>query len=205
MNIVPVTQSWTGSNETISGSINFTDETQTEFFNGEYSGSYIVAATQSLLHNPYAPSQTLDTSYLMTITSSTGRYSNTLLDDITTYPSFSVSMSIYAYGATEGDDQIDTDMAAWAPGLPGSGKPSRYTKGAIFIKQSQLDLRNFFIHGLILPGVSQFPNGGAAVSLEPQRIFGVQNNNTFIENIPSRIPLPPLIVTGKHQEELIHV
>ena len=196
MNIVPVTQSWTGSNETISGSINFTDETQTEFFNGEYSGSYIVAATQSLLYNPYAPSQTLDTSYLMTITSSTGRYSNTLLDDITTYPSFSVSMSIYAYGATENPDQIDVDMDNWADTLPGSGESTRYTKGAIFIKQSQLDFRNFFIHGLILPGIAHYPGGGALVTDEPQAIFGVQVDNTFIDNVPQRIPLPPTASSG---------
>ena len=54
-NIVPITQSWSGSNKTISGSINYIDETQTEFFNGEYSGSEIIVTTQSLLNKPICP------------------------------------------------------------------------------------------------------------------------------------------------------
>jgi len=70
-NIVPITQSWSASNATISGSVDYIDETQTEFFNGEYSGSDFVVTTQSLLVNPYAESTALDTGYLIQHTAST--------------------------------------------------------------------------------------------------------------------------------------
>jgi hypothetical protein len=39
--VVNITQSWTGSTPSLSGSVSFTDATSTEFYNGEFSGSII--------------------------------------------------------------------------------------------------------------------------------------------------------------------
>ena len=47
-NIVPITQSWSGSNTSLSGSIPYIDSYQTEFFNGEFSGSNLVVTTGKL-------------------------------------------------------------------------------------------------------------------------------------------------------------
>ena len=75
-----VTQSWTGFNETISGSLPFIDATQTEFYDGEYSGSDLVVTTQSLLNNPYSTFTGTDSSYHTLITQSafatTGSFGN---------------------------------------------------------------------------------------------------------------------------------
>jgi len=46
--IVNVTQSWIGINQTPSGALSFTQNTQEEFYNGELSGSTITTTTQSL-------------------------------------------------------------------------------------------------------------------------------------------------------------
>jgi hypothetical protein len=43
-----ITQSWTGSTPSNSGSVFFTQSNQSEFYNGQLSGSTIIAATQSL-------------------------------------------------------------------------------------------------------------------------------------------------------------
>ena len=69
-NIFNVTQSWTGFNETISGSVPFTDSTQTEFYDGEYSGSNLVVTSQSLLNNPFSTFTGTDSSYFTRITQS---------------------------------------------------------------------------------------------------------------------------------------
>ena len=47
-NIVPITQSWSGSNTSLSGSIPYIDSFQTEFFNGEFSGSNLVVTDNKL-------------------------------------------------------------------------------------------------------------------------------------------------------------
>jgi hypothetical protein len=47
-NIVPITQSWTGNNYSLSGSIPYVDSSQTEFFNGEFSGSNLVVTNGDL-------------------------------------------------------------------------------------------------------------------------------------------------------------
>lgn len=47
-NIVPITQSWYGDNNSMSGSIPYTASYQYEFFNGQYSGSNIVISDGSL-------------------------------------------------------------------------------------------------------------------------------------------------------------
>jgi hypothetical protein len=58
-NIVNVSQSWEGSNITPFGFQTFTDNTAKEFVDGEFSGSVLVATTQSL--NPNNPYKTADT------------------------------------------------------------------------------------------------------------------------------------------------
>jgi hypothetical protein len=64
-NVVNITQSWTGSTPSLLGPVTFTESTQTEFYDGELSGSYIqvdngelnednpykMASTQILLYN----------------------------------------------------------------------------------------------------------------------------------------------------------
>ena len=47
-NIVPISQSWSGSNVGPSGSVPFVQSTQEEFFNGELSGSEVVASNGEL-------------------------------------------------------------------------------------------------------------------------------------------------------------
>lgn len=47
-NIVPITQSWTGANPSLSGSIPYTESYQYEFFNGEFSGSNLVVENGKL-------------------------------------------------------------------------------------------------------------------------------------------------------------
>jgi len=47
-NISPITQSWAGTIDTLSGSVAYTHSTQDEFFNGELSGSILTVTTQSL-------------------------------------------------------------------------------------------------------------------------------------------------------------
>ena len=47
-NIVPITQSWTGSTPSLLGPVAFVESSQTEFFDGELSGSTIIVETGSL-------------------------------------------------------------------------------------------------------------------------------------------------------------
>jgi len=47
-NIVPITQSWVGSNTSLSGSIPYTSSYQYEFYNGQYSGSNLVVTDGQL-------------------------------------------------------------------------------------------------------------------------------------------------------------
>ena len=68
MNIVPVTQSWSGSYFSQEGDVLFIDESQKEFFDGEYSGSTFPATTQSLFDNPYANQSFEDIPYDVEVT-----------------------------------------------------------------------------------------------------------------------------------------
>ena len=63
--IVNVTQSWEGSNPTPFGFQTFTDSTAKEFVDGEFSGSTLVATTQSLNpNNPFLEANTVTLSYV---------------------------------------------------------------------------------------------------------------------------------------------
>ena len=70
------TQSYIVKNETISGSVYEIHKSQDEFYNGEFSGSTIVATTQSLLVNPFQETNPTNTTYNLTVTASDGAYTN---------------------------------------------------------------------------------------------------------------------------------
>ena len=55
----PISQSWINSIDTIAGLQNIVENTEKEFYDGEYSGSEFIATTQNLFPNPYAPSNGL--------------------------------------------------------------------------------------------------------------------------------------------------
>jgi hypothetical protein len=55
----PISQSWINSIDTIAGLQNIVENTEKEFYDGEYSGSEFIATTQNLFPNPYAPSDGL--------------------------------------------------------------------------------------------------------------------------------------------------
>jgi hypothetical protein len=60
-NIFNLTQSWSESIQTISGSVNVIHNSQDEFYNGEFGGSVLIVTTQSL--NPPFPNENIDFSY----------------------------------------------------------------------------------------------------------------------------------------------
>jgi hypothetical protein len=55
----PISQSWINSIDTIAGLQNIVENTEKEFYDGEYSGSEFIATTQDIFPNPYAPSNGL--------------------------------------------------------------------------------------------------------------------------------------------------
>jgi hypothetical protein len=55
----PISQSWINSIPTIAGLQNIVENTEKEFYDGEYSGSEFIATTQIAFPNPYAPSDGL--------------------------------------------------------------------------------------------------------------------------------------------------
>jgi hypothetical protein len=55
----PISQSWDNTFNTIAGEQTIVENTQKEFYDGEYSGSEFIATTQDLFPNPYAPSNGL--------------------------------------------------------------------------------------------------------------------------------------------------
>jgi hypothetical protein len=70
-NIVPITQSWTGSTPSLLGPVAFVESTQTEFFDGELSGSNIIVETGSLNgDNVFLEINTTLVEYTASITSS---------------------------------------------------------------------------------------------------------------------------------------
>ena len=177
-----VTQAWVERIDTISGSTYTIHKSQEEFYNGEFSGSEFIATTQSLLYNPYAPSQTLDTNYVLQVSSSrmlgTGGY----------YQSASVTMSMFVYPSIADPDQIYTDMENFTVTSPGNNSDNR---GAIFLKQGRNATTNFWIYGLILPGSW---NDGVQFDQTAARAFGfnVVGSNVGVPAFtPMNVPFPP--------------
>ena len=59
---IPISQSWDNTFNTIAGEQTIIENTEKEFYDGEYSGSEFVATTQNIFPNPYAPSDGLSIS-----------------------------------------------------------------------------------------------------------------------------------------------
>ena len=141
-----VTQSWVTEYDTISGSVYVSHSSQDEFYNGEFSGSTIVATTQSLLNNPFAESGQLDSSYKIAITSSDGRYSVFDPSDIySTYPSYSIAMEVYSHA----NNEFNVGFNVW-DGWEDQNPNSRLS-GSVFIVQDSSDNSIWYINGFILP------------------------------------------------------
>jgi hypothetical protein len=195
-NIVAVTQSWSGSNQTISGSVPYVDQTQTEFFNGEYSGSEFIATTQSLLNNPFAPSQTLNTSYNIQVTTSLGKYLNLNFgfnQYLNTYPSFSLNLETKVFDAQTYDqyqDQIDIEIEGWyhtASLLTGNGR----NKALLALVQYPGNPEYFFIYNFSFPMEGAIVTGTTLNSSTTyfNGFFGT--NQTGDLRTQYRFPLPP--------------
>ena len=88
----PITQSWTGSTPSLLGEVPFTQTSQNEFFDGELSGSLIIATTQSLNpNNPFLAVDTTILNYTASITASENVVLSTFLSSTIT------SGKIYLY------------------------------------------------------------------------------------------------------------
>ena len=202
-----VTQSYIVKDETISGSVYSIHKSQDEFYNGEFSGSTIIATTQSLLNNPFAEAQILDTSYALSVSASVGQWDYRNSQPLSTYPSFSIHMNVYTYGFSVNPDQIDNDVRNFDNDIT---QPLSYTdvyaRGAIFLQQSEADFRNFFIKSIIFPPVMvrtpyfQGPPDYEEVGL----LFGYENYTKPQGNTIPRykfgklnpIALPPVSASG---------
>ena len=197
-NIVALTQSWTGSNPSISGSVQFTDYTQAEFFNGEYSGSEFIATTQSLLNNPFANSTVPDTRYAIAVSTSTGQYDKTAATTINTYPKYNIAMQSFVYEWTEyssdGGVQIDSDIEDWSESQDNFGT----SKGLIVLVQgdSGYGYRNFFPYALILPTKAAYNSTTGTDDSGWKDYLGVITDGTTNEVLSfggiNDIPLPSI-------------
>ena len=159
-------QSYIVRNETISGSIFEIQSTQDEFYNGEYSGSTVIATTQSLLNNPYAPSQVADTTYVMTVTGSSG---------LTSFPSYSVFLTYSFWEAGREDEARDyIENFSTNPLTAGYGQ-----KTASLVLMQSIDPQNFFVVGAVLPigGTDNFATPGSQISAEFPELVDVQLEN----------------------------
>jgi hypothetical protein len=75
----PISQSWINSIDTIAGTQNIIENTEKEFYDGEYSGSEFIATTQVAFPNPYAPSDGLTIPSTSTTMFSLYGYKNNIL------------------------------------------------------------------------------------------------------------------------------
>ena len=71
-------QGWLDYTDTISGSVRNYNDFQYQFYNGEYSGSELIATTQSLLNNPFASSTPDTTPYHILVDMESGNPQSTL-------------------------------------------------------------------------------------------------------------------------------
>lgn len=186
-----VTQSWIVKNATISGSAYEIHDYQDEFFNGEFSGSEFIATTQSLLYNPYAPSQTLNTSYKIAISTSLGQWTSGVgtSEAISTYPSYSIEMDVKAFPiGGPGEDELNEMIEDF------TGAALDYNKGFIILYQDKTDPSQFFIYAIGFPAISA-PIGDPTPSSTSRTVLGFNGSNNWIGGI-SDIPLPPVSASG---------
>jgi len=149
-------QGWFDEYETISGSVLEWNGYQEQFFNGEYSGSEVVAMTQSLLNNPFARAPMPDTTYHLIIDQYNG-----LDSPVTSTALFGMRMLIYEYDSADAAlSSIKGDF------FDGVLTPTTNT-GALAIVQSGTNAENHFIYSLILPmQVIRDPDGAKAESAD---------------------------------------
>ena len=194
-----VTQSYIVRNNTISGSVYEIHKSQDEFYNGEFSGSNIVVTTQSLLDNPLAPSQTLNTEYVVNVSASDGRYSATFLSAIDSFPSYSLFTDVYTYPAGGDIDNIETDIDHYSAVIQNLGSiNNKISRAAIWLIQSKTDFRNFFIYAIAVPpliNVNPYFTAQPVASTEPRSLFGFNTMNEYVGGIKD-IPLPPVSASG---------
>ena len=178
-NIVPITQSWTANHNTISGSIEYTDHTQNEFFNGEFSGSVIDVVNGKLFDNPFSPSQILDTSYVIDVTSSVGQwmYKGISGEALTTYPSYSLDMEFVQLS-----DQ-SFSLGGFTTYLDSNGADS---KAIMVVQHSSTDtVDRYWIQGIAIPMVANNFNTNDQLG----RYFNASSTEV---SYPNNIPQPPL-------------
>ena len=172
-------QGWFEKNETISGSVLEWNGYQDQFYNGEYSGSVITAATQSLLNNPFALAPPPDTTYHLIIDQDNG-----LTSPITTTELFGMRMLVFQYESAEKALNLDTGSG----GLADAFSPymnTQYT-GAIAIKQASVGGGvNHYIYMMIMPmRVIKNPNGS------PQSSDLAANSGEFRSDL--LVPFPSI-------------
>tara|TARA_Y100000004_G_scaffold33781_1_gene35991 strand:- start:1130 stop:8809 length:7680 start_codon:yes stop_codon:yes gene_type:complete len=140
-------QGWFDKYETISGSVLEWNGYQEQFFNGEYSGSEIIAMTQSLLNNPYARESSPDTTYHMIVDADIG---HDPLGDNSDPLDYGIQLQIYSSdNYTAASKKLQTVYSNLGP-----------TTGAISTFPSTTDPENYFIAQLLLPNfVIQDPGG----------------------------------------------
>ena len=179
-NIVPITQSWTANHNTISGSIEYVDHTQNEFFNGEFSGSVIEVTDGTLLNNPFSPSQTVDTLYSIEVTSSVGKwqYRGSGGNAITTYPSYSVGIDFIQL-----EDQ-SYSLDGFNTYLDNNGGDNQMV---MIVQRSSVDTQDrYWIQGIAIPMVADSFSGNTSI------IRNYFNSDGTTISYPNNIPQPPL-------------
>ena len=197
-------QSYIVRNNTVLGSTYTLQDTQDEFYNGEYSGSTIIATTQSLLNNPYAPSQTTNTSYNISVTSSAG-ISVPITDpanQITSimsndgYPKFDFDLEVFA---STDPDTIKSQFDDWQDNNLG-----QVGRGALFFLSEKTNPNKNLIYlvGMILPGSMNNQLIGATTTAPtgllgwtPGSVHGVTRVGPVTQ--PSTpTPFPPREISG---------
>ena len=189
-NQVAITQSWSASHATPEGLIEYIDETQNEFYNGEYSGSAVEVTNGILLDNPFSPSQVLDTSYNIEVTASVGQWTP---DNggmaLTTFPSYSLDVDVTTVSAMGGYTMSQLRTLVQTQGI--ASKAFLVVQGPV---QSDGLNSYYTIRGLAIPLESEYYNGTNTSTL-PESLFnlnlGFDGINIIPTINPNDIPLPP--------------
>ena len=152
-------QGWFEYTPSISGSVRTFEEDQRQFYNGEYSGSEFVAMTQSLLNNPFAPSQTPDTSYHMNVIANTdnvgGSFASTLLGNL-----YQANFIAKVY---DGSTVWQADYNEWkVETFPNRYGNTAMTGSIVFVTIPGTAPLAMFVHAIIMPSqVTVNPFGGS--------------------------------------------
>ena len=196
MNITSiVTQSWTGANPSVSGSIPFTQDSEDEFYNGQFSGSIVEVTNGELGDNDNLPlsNNVLDNrlnSFYMDVD-----YSDNILVPINQQLILSGSATRFAV-----PDSNYTMLRSINPRYNGSRTSSPgfnqpiYQNTNTLSTQSQIPnvslYANWFIYfDYIESAYPEIPNGGNvhavyAINTEGQA-FPLTENNTYVQSISS--------------------